>query len=151
MRVVLDTMNTKNMFSEESQSIAYGNAYTVFGNEAIEAVIHNKKWMKKYPDVINSINSSESKRYATILPAEMVYEIAGREECEFDFYTPPDGQTLHARDRHKKWDIPRTIDVLIETQGFRQIPNQQALLEYGVYCLYRAVDVGWAKKGYTGR
>lgn len=145
-------MNTKNIFSEEFHSLDYGSAYMVFGNEARDAVIRDEKWIKKYPDVIESITSSDVKKYGTILPAEMVYEIAGREECEFDFYTPPDGMTLHARYRHKTWDEPRAIDVLIETHGFRQVPNQQALLEYGSYCLFRAVDTGsGAKKGETGR
>src|SRR5688572_5592332 len=121
-------MKTKNNLSEEFHSLAYGLAHSVFGDEAREAVICDKKWIKKYPDVINSVNSSEVKRYGTILPAEIVYEIAGREECMFDFFETPDGERLCAKYRHKKFDEPRAIDIEIETKGYRHVLNQEALL-----------------------
>lgn len=141
-------MDSKNLLSEELHSLGYGMAITTFGQDAIQAVINDKRWIRKYPHVISGI---EAKNYLARLPAEIVYEIAGREECTFDFFATPDGTRLYAKDRHKKWDEPRAIEIEIETKGYRHIPNQQALLDYGAYSLFRATDGVYGVKDETER
>jgi len=42
----------------------------------------------------------------------MIYVIAGRDECTFDFYASPDGDRLYGKYRHKEWPEPRAIDVV---------------------------------------
>lgn len=139
-------MKQENIRSHENMAIYYGLALITFGEDAVNNVLNEVEWRKKYPDLMRQFQSTEGK-YKTTLPGEIVYKIAGRDDCIYDFYASPDGERLYSKDRHKKWDVPRAIDIEIETKGFRHVPSQQALLEYGVYCLYKAVDSTYGIKG----
>lgn len=145
-------MNNKPPELDDLASISYGLAYVTFGKESIELVLRNKKWLEKYPDVIRDANSdSEIVKYRTILPPEIVYEIASREECTYDFFTDRDRTRLYSRDRHKKSTELRAIDIEIDTKGYIKVPNHLALSEYGAFCLFKAVDSTYGYKGETGR
>jgi hypothetical protein len=121
---------------------------TAFGREAVETVLRDPRWTRAYSAVIEALQSKDELAKAeTILPGDLVFAIAGRDECVFDFYGSPDGDRLYARYRHEVWPEPRAIDKEIERQRLARIPSQEALGSYGAYCLFMAADNVYGRRG----
>jgi len=139
-------MNAKYSLSDNILSLKYGLVVVTFGIEAVDKVIKQPKWAKKYPDLIQKILSEDLTKGNVILPGEIIYEIAGRDECRDDYYADPDGKRLYAGDRSRKSANLSTA----EKRGYSKIPNQEALLTYGAYCLFAASDRGVGYKGERG-
>jgi hypothetical protein len=141
-------MSANPLTHNQNLALTHGQAVIVFGPEAVKAVLRDAEWIDRTPEVASRLRErDEITRSQTMLPGEIVYAIAGREDCIYDFYATPDGDRLFARHRHRQWTEPRAIDVEIEKQRMTKIPAQEALLEYGAYCLFMAADNIYGRKG----
>lgn len=141
-------MNKQLPISDESLSLKLGQAYITFGRVAVDTCLRENHWTEKYPEVIaRAIGPEDPEKYDTILPGEVIYSIAGKDEGEFQFYASLDGERIYARHRHMHWPEPRAIDIEIERQNLNLIPTQQALLTYGAYCLFMAADNIYGQRG----
>jgi hypothetical protein len=121
-------------------------AIVTFGEDAVKEVLSMPKWKKKYETVIESIQLEGVIQRDTILPGEIIYEIAGRDECKDDYYADPDGIRLYAVDRNPN----KSKTISAEKQEIVKIQNQEALIRYGAYCLFSASDKGVGSKGEQG-
>lgn len=133
-------MNTQISLNDNILTLRYGLVVVTFGQRAVEGVLHQEKWIEKYPDLFQSLKE-ESISYV-ILPGEIIYEIAGRDECLDDYWADPDGRRLYAISRKQ----PASNTAMLEAQALKKLSNQQALLEYGSYCLFAASDKGVGNK-----
>jgi hypothetical protein len=136
-------METKYDISSAEVQLAYGFALIVFGEAAVKKVLGHPQWLEKCPSELSRVHSEESTKFGVTLPGEVTYEIAGQEERLYDFYADPDGLRLYAVARDRKHGEPPAA----ETMGDRKIPTQEALLSYGAYSLFAAVDKGTGLKG----
>ncbi len=128
--------------SNEMMTLEYWQAVVAFGREAVSAVLRDPKWAHEHPDVAGKLAHGEDQETRnTILPGDIVLAIAGREDCAEDFYADPDGTRLYAVER--EWRDRSGP----ESRGHVLIPNQQALLTYGAYCLFMASDRGIGYRG----
>lgn len=143
IRTEVAAMETKYDISSAEVQLAYGFALIVFGEAAVGKVLGHAKWLEKYPSALSRVHSEESTKFGVTLPGEVIYEIAGQEECLYDFYADPDGVRLYAVARDRKWAEPPAA----ETMGDRKISAQEALLSYGAHSLFAAVDKGTGLKG----
>src|SRR4051812_23733767 len=91
-------------------TMLYWQGSTTFGRPAVEQVLGHtdnpsplrkmlgrdrSPWQDRYPEVIAGLQSTDMRtKYDTIVPPEIVYEIAGRRECYNNFYIDPDGRRL---------------------------------------------------------
>ena len=123
--------------SDKDLSLTYWQATVAFGEEAVDAVVRSLAFSREYPELAERLESGDQLEVShTDLPGEVVYEIAGRPECLYDFHEDESGEWLYPsmRDQELLWGFP--------VFGARRLPRQEALLEYGAYCLFDAVDVG---------
>jgi hypothetical protein len=106
-------MSKTDSLSGEGPSLKNWRAEITFGPEAVDAILSEARWAQQFPDVVERLQSrDEIAKSQTVLPGEMIYVIAGRDECTFDFYASPDGDRLYGKYRHKEWPEPRAIDVV---------------------------------------
>lgn len=136
-------MKNKHDLSNHAIDLYYGLALIAFGEEAVNIVLNHAKWLEKYPDLIKRLNSTDSTKYGILLSGEIIYEIAGRNECRDDFYADLDNERLYAVERDRKWAEPSVA----EARGYKKIPTQEALLTYGAYCLFKAADSSYGRRG----
>jgi len=129
--------------SSKEVSLHFGLALTVFGEDAVRSVLRQTKWDERYSSLLAKLESMEAKVFGISLPGEVVFEIAGRDECLYDFYADPDGIHLYAGARKREWTDPPAAEVL----GDKKISAQDALLAYGAVSLFAAVDKGSGLKG----
>jgi hypothetical protein len=115
----------------------YGLALTVFGEDAVKSVLRRPQWREKYRGLLVAAETMEAKAFGTPLPGEVVFEIAGREECLHDFYADLDGIHLYAVPRKRQWADPSVAEV-----SGKKLSAQDALLTYGALSLFSAVDKG---------
>jgi hypothetical protein len=128
--------------TDDIRSLRYWQAIVAFGHEAVENELAEPRWCEKHPEIVEALASSdEQAKRGILLPGDIVFEIAGREECAEDFYADPDGKRLYAVER--EWRDRSGP----ESRGHVLIPNQEALLTYGAFCLFRASDKGIGYKG----
>ena len=135
-------MKTEPNLSNETLSLKYWQAVITFGQEALEAVIGAPGFSRKHPELaekLETLNLAQLKRI--ILPEEIIYEIAGRPESLYDFHADAGGNLLYPSGRGKELVRPAGVS------DAKKLPTQKALLEYGAYCLFKAVDVGTGYKG----
>lgn len=136
------TMKYAYQISDDMVRMLYWQAKTTFGEAAVKVVLHDPVWRAKYPKLIEQALSDDYRiRRPVILPGELVYAIAGRDECVDDFYGHPDRERLFAASRKYRGHTA------CDFQGYPLIPNQEALLTYGAYCLFKAADRGIGYKG----
>jgi len=128
--------------SSQEVSLLYGLALTVFGEEAVRSVLRQPKWDNKYSSLLSKPESMEAREFAIYLPGEVVFEIAGREECLYDFYADPDGVHVYAAPRKREWTEPPVAEVL-----GHKVSAQDALLIYGAVSLFAAIDKGSGLRG----
>jgi hypothetical protein len=128
--------------TNDPYSLTYWHAIETFGDVAVEAVINQASWSKEHPEVIKRANSREViTRNQTALPGAMIQEIAGRSECKYDFYEDEEQQVIYASFNDQ--ELVRPFDV----SKAKLIDRQDALLEYGAYSLFKAVDTGVGRRG----
>jgi hypothetical protein len=123
--------------SSQDLSLTYWQATIAFGEEAVDAVVRSPAFARRYPELSKRLESEDQLEVShTELPGEVVYEIAGRSECLYDFYADNSGIRLFPAMRGQElvWGFP--------VFGAMRLPIQEALLEYGAFCLFDAVDVG---------
>ena len=130
-------------------SIIIGQATVVFGEEALEAVLSAPKFAEKYPALARRLKAINRQQYGhTVLPGEVVFEIAGQPACRYDFYTDEGKDKLYAILRGE--DFEKTLAPFYGLGKVNKVPVQQALLEYGIWCLFKAADVGIGYKNESG-
>lgn len=122
-------------------SMTLWKAIDVFGEEAVQAVVKSPEFAHRYPDLLIRLQSDELRtRYDTLLPAAVVLEIAGRDDCLYDFLEDPAVGTITAV----------VVGEPVETEGLRErginrwvkLDRQEALRKYGGHSLWKAVDRG---------
>jgi hypothetical protein len=102
--------------------LTYWHATQIFGPDALTQVLAEGRWSERYTDLFKRIGSEDIRlRNTTLLPAEVVREIAARPEFIYDFYADPDGVHLYAT--HRDEPLVRPYDV---TKA-RPIPAGDAL------------------------
>jgi hypothetical protein len=135
-------MNRPHNINDNTQCLRYWQAIVAFGREAVEKELAEPRWCEEHPEIVEALASSdEQAKRGILLPGDIVFEIAGREECAEDFYADPDGKRLYAVER--EWRDRSGP----ESRGHVLIPNQEALLTYGAFCLFMASDKGIGYKG----
>lgn len=135
-------MKNQNLINSKSFALSYWHSVETFGVEAVEKELNQPLWSKKYPDILQKIHSGDIKiRNQSVLPGEIVYEIAGRPECLYDFYESEDRKFLYAAFRDKLLTAP------FDVSKAKAIKRQDALMLYGSYSLFKAADVGVGRKG----
>jgi hypothetical protein len=135
-------MEHKRLSSEKDLAMTYWHATEAFGVDAVNIVLGQGKWSETHPDTVQGTLSSDIRlRNRTVLPAEIVYEIASRPECIYDFFADPDGAHLYASLRDQPLIRP------FDTSQAERIPTHEALVRYGAYCLYKAADAGVGLRG----
>ena len=128
--------------SSDEVELPYGLALTVFGEEAVRSVLLQPRWAKVYSSLQSKAQSTDGPTaFGIPLPGELIFEIAGRAECLYDFYADPDGVRLYAAARNGDW-TPAA-----EALGGKRITAQEALLAYGAVSLFTAVDKGSGLRG----
>jgi hypothetical protein len=123
-------------------SLSYWHAVQTFGAEATNAVLEDPAWPEKYAEMVDRIGSEDLRMSnVTLLPAEVLIAIAGREDCLYDFHADPDGIRLYASFRGQPSALP------FDEKDAIRLSRQQALAQYGASCLFRAADLGVGRKG----
>jgi hypothetical protein len=113
-----------------------------FGAESTNEVLKDPAWHEKCPELVERILSGDIRtKNVTILPAEVLIAIAGREDCLYDFHADPDGIHLYASVRGQPLALP------FDAKDAIPLPRQEALRRYGASCLFRAADLGVGIKG----
>lgn len=134
-------MNQKIM-DDKLHTLSYWHSCKTFGKAAVIDVLGQSVWSKKYPDIIQGLQSLEIPvKNRVVLPSDVVYEIARHPECLYDFFSSGDGESVYATHRGKP--LVRPFDI----SKSKLIPRQEALMLFGSYALFRAVDVGEGLKG----
>ena len=118
-------------------SLSHLHAVRAFGAEATDAVLKDSTWCEKYPAMVDGIRSDDLRtENVTLLPAEVLIAIAGREDCLHDFQADPHGIGLYASFRGHPPALPFAVKDAV------RLPRQEALARYGASCLFRAADLG---------
>ena len=123
-------------------TLSYWHAVQTFGAEATDSVLKDPSWRVKFPEMVDGIQSQDLRtKNITLLPAEVLVAVAGREDCLYDFHADPDGIRLYASLRGQPPSLPFDVkDAVL-------LPRQEALARYGASCLFRAADLGVGRKG----
>ena len=137
-------MSGRYRLSDEELRLMYWQAVITFGKEAVECVVNRPMWIRKYPEIIRNAKSKDMRiKNDTLLPGEIVYEIAGQEECTHYFLAHPSGEKLYSAPKKRKQKELLAIDL----KDYTKISSEEALLIYGAYCLFMAVDNIYGYKG----
>jgi hypothetical protein len=120
-------------------------AASVFGENAVEAVVRSPYFSETYPGLWKQFQSSDNGiRWNTLLPAETMLSIAGRQECVNDFWESP------GRDRVLCSSAdPTPVGTRAEEgwlKGCVKLDRQLALKTYGAFALYTACNRNFASK-----
>ncbi len=123
--------------SDPALTLRHWQAVVTFGHPAVRKILAQPRWVVKHLDVLQKTQSKDLRtQFDVILPGEMILEMAAQPECLDDYYADPDGQRLYAVARRRKWEEPSSA----ETDGLLKIPDTEALLSYGAFCLFMASD-----------
>src|SRR5687768_10708699 len=86
--------------SDAEVSLLYWQAEIAFGEEALKKVLSRSPWKERFFDIAERAHSDDVQimqaANGTVLPGEFLYEVAGIEECENDFFADWDGIRLHS-------------------------------------------------------
>ena len=118
-------------------TLTHWQAVVTFGSDAVETVLKQPRWLSKYATLIQQTQSNDKRtKYDAILPGEFIYEMSGQKTCWDNYYADSDNSRLYAVARERKWAEPSSA----ESDGLVKLVNQQALLDYGAFCLFMASD-----------
>ena len=131
------------VFENDILTMPYGLALSTFGQRAVDFVLSKPKWRAKFPAVLQQVQSTDTARFGSVLPGEIVYEIAGHQTCPYEYFADLDGKRLYAVERERK----RPGLSAAEAQGAQKMSAQEALIVYGACCLFTAIDKGVGIKG----
>ena len=122
--------------SHPALTLRYWQAVVTFGATAVEHVLAQPRWRVLS---LNPLDAQDMRaKKASVLSGELIYDFAGNGACVDDYYADPDGRRYYAVSRKRKWPEPSSA----ETDGLVKIPNQEALLSCGAFCLFMASDRG---------
>jgi hypothetical protein len=125
-------------------TLEYWQAVVTFRPTAVESVLGDLGWVKKHPDVVQWLSSGmEDAKRKTILPGDIILAIASRDECVDRYYADNDGKRLYAVAKERPWTKPSSA----EEEGLACISSNEAVLDFGAYCLFQASDKGVGYKG----
>jgi hypothetical protein len=129
---------------DRQNTLSLWEARETFGEEAVNAVLTVPGLPNKYPELYRKLEDSSLLPGHIILPWELVNEMAGRPECLYDFWTGIDwrgidGDTLYPSYRGKEPTPP--------VRNQRRVAPQQAIVEFGAYCMFEAIERGSGHKG----
>jgi hypothetical protein len=135
-------VDTLDDIDQSSLGLKYWQAVAAFGPPAVEKVVRDPQWADRYPETVRVLHGgTETERHEVLLPGDVVFEIAGHPECTDVYYADPDGKRLYAVER-KSQDRSGP-----ESRGHILIPNQEAMVRYGAYCLFMASEKGIGYRG----
>lgn len=136
-------MNRKADLSDnELYSLKYWQAVVAFGATAVENTVNESRWIEIFPEIFDKLRSDNMLyKRDVILPGDIIYEIAGREECVDDYFADRDEERLYAIDKQKKVSYKPDLSDCV------YIPTQEALIDYGATCLFEASDKGVGYRG----
>ena len=127
-------MSGKHILSEGSAELTYWQATVVFGREAVNAALSQSPWRERFPGIIHGSTSTDiavmSTSNRTVLPEQLIYKIAERDDIQYEFYTSEDRERLYSMNRSQPFD----------TTGWHKITPRNALREYGAYAMFYSVD-----------
>lgn len=121
--------------SEDPFALRYWQAAVAFGPAAVEGTLTRPDVASRHSELVHKLSvSDEQSRRGTMLPRDVVFEIAAHPECKDDYYADPDGKRLYSVERRlRDRGAPRA-------RGNVLIDNREALQEYSAYCLFMASD-----------
>ena len=122
--------------------LEHWQAVTVFGETAVDAVLRGSKYGQRHP-ALASISTSPKLEGMDrrVLPGCVVWEIAGHSECLYDFFTTASENMIYPARRGEGLVLP------FEVPDARRVERQDALRDFGSFCLFMAVHRGMGYKG----
>lgn len=133
-------------------SLRYFQLVKLFHHEGVDSVLRQGLWKEIYPEQIAEWQSEDKLvSTRTLVPGEIVLEIARVAECFLDFYSDPSSDTLYAAVKGCKPSqlIHEEHNKLVhhEIEGVVRLTAEQAIREYGSDALWLADDYGYSKRG----
>ena len=122
-------------------------AVGAFGSKAVQTVVGSAEFAETYPALSRQLQSGDvGTRSHTLLPAETMLAIAGRDDCIKDFWEAPE------RDYIRCWPVDQApvgstrLDEACPPKRWIKLHRQEALKTYGAFALFRAVDASLGSK-----
>src|SRR5437016_733426 len=141
-------MSDKFDVSDAEVSLPYGLAEIAFGEKALNQALGRSPWRERFPNLAE-LTLSYVAPNGTILPGELLYEVVGSDDREYDFYTNPERTRVYSllhsavpvtAEEWSRIEIPKDASAAVRRLGeqarrLEPIPAQEALLVFGAYAL----------------
>ncbi len=127
-------MESQPDLSDTKFALIYWQATITFGRDAVNAALAKSPWQERFPNTAANAAACDVPTMRsgndTVLPGELVYEIAGQDDLPYGFFISEDQECLYS------------------SGGDRQrIAPCDALLKYGAYAMFYSVDNLYGMKG----